>query len=241
MKLSLPICAALTLLTACKENPQPVPVAPLQAAPRDDIASALGKVLTEKPESLSDADNAGAVDASKLLGRWAIKHTIMRTNGETNGPTPPIVPTEWTFGADGSLTVTGGMRIDARYVYTGGTLLIAGVGPKQTYSVDALSDTELTLTAQIVAGVREAAGHIACLAPSSSSSLVFATPRTGAASEGARGGSAPRVPASPGSVAASRTSASSTTRSSPTTSTSSPRARTSAAVSTVSPSASRAP
>lgn len=154
------LTSALLLLTAvaCKENPRPVRVDPPKAAKKLDdktakeISKTVGQLLEAEPEKLSDADRKAAADASKLHGEWQIRHTIMRTNGKSSGPSKPLVPTRWSFDEKGRLKVVGGMKIDGAYVYTGEKLIITGLGPKQTYTVDALSETELKVTARIEAG-----------------------------------------------------------------------------------------
>lgn len=114
-----------------------------------DAVRSLQKGPAEQP---SAADRASGKDPGKLVGRWQIVHTIHKTNGKAGAPAKPIVPAQWELTRDGRLLIKGGMTINARYIYTGAALIISGLGPKQTYTIARLTDSDLEVVATIAAG-----------------------------------------------------------------------------------------
>lgn len=151
------LLVAVVAIAACKEPPQAVPV-PLDPPVHVDdetaetIVETTKALLEAKPEPIAANDAAQAVDATALHGTWRIRHTIHATNGEKSAPSEPLAPTRWELRPDGVLKVDGPMQIDGRYVYTGKTLVISALGPKATYTVDALTQSELRVTGTIEAG-----------------------------------------------------------------------------------------
>ena len=135
------------LPTIVTEDGQPVDPETARA-----IGQALRDIQNGESEPVPAADVAGARDATALHGRWNIRHTIYRTNGEGGPPSAPILPATWEFTPDGAFQVRGGNSIDARYTYTGDRLVVSGFGPVQDYRVDRLDDSELRVTSVIEAG-----------------------------------------------------------------------------------------
>jgi hypothetical protein len=116
------------------------------------IAETLGQLAQEPAEGLTVEDRAAARDPAKVLGRWKIRHTIYKTNGEASEPSDPIVPTVWNFTKDGQLKVEGGNQLQLRYIFTGDKLIVTGFGPKQDYGIVKLTDQDLEVVAKISAG-----------------------------------------------------------------------------------------
>ncbi|MBX3248666.1 MAG: hypothetical protein KF901_15930 [Myxococcales bacterium] len=168
MRSALALPVLLLLVTGCEERPRPIPepaVAPgATIAPRivtpdgeeidPETARLIGDALRDLERAPAEGPPEGleAQDASALHGRWTIRHTIHRTNGEASEPSPPLAPTTWDISDDGQLRIRGGNALNLGYVYTGDRLVVTGMGPAQEYRVDGVSDTELRLTTLIEAG-----------------------------------------------------------------------------------------
>ena len=140
--------------TVAPNTVDPNSVAPDSVDPNtaETIREAIDEIQNMPPEEASEEVRAAAQDASALHGRWQIRHTIHRTNGEASEPSPPLIPTAWIFDSDGSMQIRGANRMDLRYTYTGDRLVITGMGPAQDYRVDSVSEAELRVTAVIEAG-----------------------------------------------------------------------------------------
>lgn len=138
----------------------PDPVVVVQGQPGRRVDPKTSKLIVDTLRSLqrgpaeapSAADRAAEKDPGKLVGRWQVVHTIHKTNGKAAAPARPIVPATWELTRDGRMLIKGGMTINARYIYTGEALIVSGFGPKQTYSIARLTDTELEVVATIAAG-----------------------------------------------------------------------------------------
>ena len=116
------------------------------------IGDAIRQLQGGEAEAIPADTQARAQDASQLHGRWNIRHTLHRTNGEGGPPAAPIVPGSWDFTPDGAFRVRGGNTIEGRYTYTGESIVISALGPTQEYRVDRLDESELHVTAVIEAG-----------------------------------------------------------------------------------------